>query len=116
VWLDQPTEREAPPAAHSVRGHSDDHDPDLAAAVAADIQLRRAVYTALDSLNALLAIRGIRSLYALPKDKLALLDLDLRKLAEVVQFLPDYLAEQRERLAVMYETRRPYDEGGETQE
>jgi len=39
-------------------------------------------------------------------------DLDLRKLAEVVQFLPDYLAEQRERLAVMYQTRQPYDEGG----
>lgn len=116
MWLDQPTEREAPPVAHSIREYSDDHDPELAAAVEADIQLRRAVYTALDSLNALLAIRGIRSLYALPKDKLALLDLDLRKLAEVVQFLPDYLAEQRERLAVMYQTRRPYDEGGETQE
>lgn len=115
-WLDQPAERAAPPAPHSVRGHSDDHDPDLAAAVAADIQLRRAVYTALDSLNALLAIRGIRSLYALPKDKLALLDLDLRKLAEVVQFLPDYLAEQRERLAVMYQTRRPYDEDDGAQE
>lgn len=116
AWLDQQTERVAPPAAHSVRGHSDDHDSDLAAAVAADIQLRRAIYTALDSLNALLAIRGIRSLYALPKDKLALLDLDLRKLAEVVQFLPDYLAEQRERLAVMYQTRRPYDEDEERQE
>lgn len=115
AWLDQPAERATPPATHSVRGHSDDHDPELAAAVASDIQLRRAVYTALDSLNALLAIRGIRSLYALPKDKLALLDLDLRKLAEVAQFLPDYLAEQRERLAVMYQTRRPYDEDDETQ-
>src|SRR5690606_19457043 len=116
AWLSRQTERAVPPAAHSVRGHSDDHDPELAAAVAADIQLRRAVYTALDSLNALLAIRGIRSLYALPKDKLALLDLDLRKLAEVVQFLPDYLAEQRERLAVMYQTRRPYDEDDGAQE
>jgi len=116
AWLGQQTERPTPAAEHSVRGHSDDHDPELAAAVAADIQLRRAVYTALDSLNALLAIRGIRSLYALPKDKLALLDLDLRKLAEVAQFLPDYLAEQRERLAVMYQTRRPYDEDDETEQ
>jgi len=115
TWLGQQTERATPAAGHSIRGHSDEHDPELAAAVAADIQLRRAVYTALDSLNALLAIRGIRSLYALPKDKLALLDLDLRKLAEVAQFLPDYLAEQRERLAVMYQTRRPYDEDDETE-
>ena len=109
----------------SVDAHSHDHDPDQASAYKLRLQLEQATMDAIDALERLLQIRGIRSLHVLSSQEMAETDDLLRRLLEYVwddaagdNPAAYHIRTLREKLAIMDETGQPYDpavdeEGGQ---
>mgnify|MGYP001239157396 CR=1 FL=1 len=116
-WLDTPASKGAPPqmatAATGDPAHSDDHDPDLDAAIRLEAQLSGALIRLSEAADAVLAIRDIRSLYALPEARMRSVSDALYLLSQLASDLEEYAQEQHEKLRIMARTGRPYDEEDE---
>lgn len=113
-WLDTPASKGAPPqmaaAANGAPAHSDDHNPALAEAHLASMELSQAVVTVLQAGEALMQRRGIRALYAATPERLERHVRELDELKLMIRNLDAYCQMQTSRLHLMARSGRPYDE------
>jgi transposase-like protein len=99
-----------------IDAHSQSHDPNQVAAYRLRAQLEKAALDALDALERLLQIRGVRLLYLLSHDEMAETDDLLHQLLDYVwdEEAGDnptayHIRALREKMAIMDETGLPYD-------
>ncbi|MFA7386068.1 MAG: hypothetical protein WCZ87_00250 [Thiohalobacteraceae bacterium] len=92
---------------------SDDHDEPLDAAYRMFAEFGQALQHADESIRKLFEVRGIRTLYALPQDRMKQVYGDVTALRYLAEELSTYCDEQLKKLRLMSRTGQPYDEDGE---
>ncbi len=102
-----------PPAADprlGLPGLPDDYDGDKEGAIQLRAQLRSATLAARVAMQRFLEINGIRSFYVFSETELAQIDADIWKLLKEAEKVITRSTDLREKIAIMHQTGRPYDE------